>query len=64
MASLRKQWAFIKMLTKHSSQLLNQLESLLYNAYPEILIYCKDGVPQWVPKFLSQSAVTGSAPSV
>ena len=28
-ASLRKQWSFVKMLTKQSTQLLNQLESLL-----------------------------------
>jgi len=30
LASLRKQWRFIKMLTKQSTQLLNQLESLIY----------------------------------
>ena len=52
MASLRKQWGFITMLTKQSSQLLNQLESLVYNANPEILIYCKDDTPQWVLKLL------------
>lgn len=48
LASLRKQWGFVKMLTKQSTQLLNQLESLLYSANPEILTYCKDGVPGWV----------------
>ena len=53
LASLRKQWGFITMLTKQSSQLLNQLESLVYNANPEILVYCKDGMPQWVLKLLS-----------
>lgn len=52
LASLRKQWGFVKMLTKQSSQLLNQLESLLYSANPEILAYCKDGVPGWVMKLL------------
>ncbi|MBW1773616.1 MAG: transposase, partial [Deltaproteobacteria bacterium] len=36
LASLRKQWGFVKMLTKQSTQLLNQLESLLYSANPEI----------------------------
>jgi len=52
LASLRKQWGFIKMLTKQSTQLLNQLESLLYSANPEILAYCKDGVPAWVLNLL------------
>ncbi len=52
LASLRKQWGFITMLTKQSTQLLNQLESLVYNANPEILPYCKDDTPQWVLKLL------------
>jgi transposase len=54
LASLRKQWGFITMLTKQSTQLFNQLESLVYNANPEILIYCKDGTPQWVLKLLTR----------
>jgi transposase len=53
-ASLRKQWSFIKMLTKQSTQLFNQLESLVYNANPEILKYCQEGVPVWVLKLLKQ----------
>jgi len=52
--SLRKQWSFVKMLTKQSTQLLNQLESLVYSANPEILKYCRDGVPEWVLKLLTQ----------
>jgi transposase len=52
LGSLRKQWGFIKMLTKQSTQLLNQLESLLYSANPEILLCCKEGVPAWVFKLL------------
>ena len=54
LASLRKQWGFITMLTKQSTQLFNQLESLVYNANPEILIYCKDNTPQWVLKLLTR----------
>lgn len=53
-ASLRKQWSFVKMLTKQSTQLLNQLESLLYSANPEILKYCQEGMPAWVMKLLKQ----------
>lgn len=51
-AGLKKQWGFIKMLTKQSTQLRNQLESLLYTANPELIRYCKDGVPAWVLKLL------------
>jgi transposase len=52
LAPLRKQWGFIKMLTKQSTQLFNQLEPLLYSANPELLASCKDGVPGWVLKLL------------
>ena len=52
LASLRRQWCFVKMLTKQNSQLLNQLESLLYSANPELLVYCKDGVNEWLLKLL------------
>jgi transposase len=53
-ASLRKQWSFIKMLTKQSTQLFNQLESLLYSANPEIMKYCQEGTPGWVMNLLQQ----------
>ena len=52
LASLRKQWGFINMLTKQSTQLFNQLEPLLYTANPEVLTYCKNGMPGWVLKLL------------
>ncbi|MFO8164065.1 MAG: transposase [Desulfatiglandales bacterium] len=52
LASLRKQWGFITMLSKQSTQLFNQLEPLLYSANPELLAYCKDGMPGWVLKLL------------
>jgi transposase len=51
-SSLRKQWSFIKMLSKQKTQLLNQLESNLYGANPEILGHCKNGVPKWVISLL------------
>jgi transposase len=53
-ASLRKQWSFIQMLSKQKVQLLNQLESLVYSANPEILVYCRDGVPNWVLTLLKR----------
>lgn len=47
-SSLRKQWTFVRMLTKQRTQLYNQLESILYIANPEMLTYCKHGYPSWV----------------
>jgi transposase len=52
LAGLRKQWGFIRILTKQSTQLLNQLNGLLYTANPELLSFCQDGVPAWVLKLL------------
>jgi transposase len=52
LASLRKQFSFIQLLTKQRTQLLNQLESLLYSCHPELLAFCKDGLRQWVLKLL------------
>jgi transposase len=54
LASLRKQWSFVKMLSKQKTQLLNQLESNLYAANPEVLGYCKNGVPNWVLSVLAR----------
>jgi transposase len=49
---LKKQWGFIRLLIKQSTQLQNRLESLVYIANPEILAYCKHETPQWVYKLL------------
>lgn len=49
---LRKQKKFIEMLTKQKVQIENQLESVLYSANPEILIFCKKKKPQWLLKLL------------
>ena len=54
LAPLRRQWILIKLLTKQSTQLLNQLESLLYIANPELLAYCQDRTPKWVLKLLEK----------
>ena len=54
LAPLRKQWGFVKMLKKQKTQMLNQLESNLYTANPEILAYCKDHTPAWVLSLLQR----------
>jgi transposase len=52
LAGLRKQWCFIQMLTKQCTQFVNQLHSLIYTANPELLTFCRDGMPAWVIKLL------------
>ncbi|MFP4641615.1 MAG: hypothetical protein ACLFPU_05500, partial [Dehalococcoidia bacterium] len=58
LASLRKQWTFVNMLTKQCTQLFNNLESLIYSANPELLPYCKDGIPKWVLILLTHYPTT------
>jgi len=48
LAGLRKQWGFTKMLIKQCTQFLNEFNTLLYTASPELLHYCQDGVPEWI----------------
>jgi len=52
--ALRRKWKFIKSLTKEKTKYLNQLETMLYESNPELLVYCKNGVRQWLLKLLQQ----------
>jgi len=52
--SLRRKWKFIKSLTKEKTKYLNQLETMLYESNPELLVYCKNGISQWMLKLLRQ----------
>lgn len=54
LVSLRKQWSYIKLLTKQNSQLLSHLESLTYSANPELLVYCKHHVRGWTLEVLKR----------
>jgi len=54
LASLRRQWGFVRLLVKQKTQILNQFESLLYTANPELIAYCQSGVPAWLLKLLKQ----------
>jgi hypothetical protein len=40
------------MLTKQCTQFLNQLNTLVYTASPELLHYCQTGMPDWILKLL------------
>lgn len=48
----RKLVSVINMITKQIVQLLNELESIVYNANPEMLNYFRNGVNQWTLKVL------------
>ncbi len=50
----RRHWKFIRLLNKQSTQLFNQLESVVYTANPDLLSYCRDGFPGWVLKVLEK----------
>jgi len=52
--SLRRQYKYIKLLIKQSTQLSNQLGKLLYSAFPEILFYSKNGLPVWAMHLLTK----------
>ena len=54
MAGLRRQWGFVQTLTKQCTQLLNQLNNLIYTANPELLRYCRNGTPAWMITLLRQ----------
>lgn len=42
----------IRMWTKQKVQLGNQLEKLLYQNLPELLVYCRNGIPSWLLRLL------------
>ena len=45
---------FIRMLTKQKVQLNNQLEKLLYQFTPQLMVYCRHGIPEWLLRLLTQ----------
>ena len=48
----RQIMTFMRMLTKQKVQLNNQLEKLLYQYFSEILVYCRNGIPEWLLRLL------------
>ena len=53
-APLRRHWKVLRLLKKQCAQLLNQLESQLYVAQPQLLHYCSDGVSNWLLQVLKK----------
>ena len=54
LASLRAQWTFIEQLKKQHTALLNQFESVLYRAHPELVTHLSGGPPAWLLKLLKR----------
>lgn len=52
LATLRAQWTFIAQLKKQRTALLNQLESVLYRAHPEVVAFLTGSAPAWLLKLL------------
>jgi len=50
---LCRQWNCTQLLLKQRTQLLNQLNSLMYQSNPELLRYCKQSVPNWILDILT-----------
>lgn len=53
----RRFYSYITSLKKQQTALLNQLEKLVYTAFPEVLTYTKSGFPNWL--LLLQSEYPG-----
>ncbi len=51
---LCRQWNCTQLLVKQQGQLMNQLNSLMYQSHPGLLRYCKQGVPDWVLDVMSR----------
>lgn len=66
--ALRRQWTLIELNTKQATQLRNHLDSVLYGSMPELLTFCRHGVPGWLLRLLKDyptyRKITGAGPSL
>ena len=66
-ADSRQQYTYLRMLQKQKVQMSNQLEKLLYQHFPEVLIYCRHGIPTWLLQILCKlpcaSAIAKAGPA-
>ena len=47
-AELRRHWKYIRMLKKQKAQLQTHLKAQLYVSQPQLLVHCKEGMPDWI----------------
>jgi len=52
--TIKEQFNYIQLLNKQKVQLLNLLEIDIYKANPELMIYCKNGISEWILNLLKQ----------
>ena len=53
-ASFRSLHKHIFMLKKQNNQLVNELKMALYSSFPELMRFCKQGVPDWISEVLKK----------
>lgn len=63
-ASFRSLHKHILMLKKQNTQLINELKMVLYSAFPEMMRFCKQGVPDWALDVLKKYPSVGSLAKV
>lgn len=47
-AQLRRHWKYVRMIKKQKAQLQTHLKAQLYVAQPQLLVYCQDGMADWI----------------
>ncbi|MBK7855549.1 MAG: hypothetical protein IPJ79_12170 [Bacteroidetes bacterium] len=47
-SSYRSMSKHIALLKKQNTQLINEMKMVLYSTFPELMRYCKQGMPAWV----------------
>ena len=58
-SSYRSLHKHILLLKKQNTQLINELKMVLYSSFPEMMRYCKQGVPEWVLSILKKHGSSG-----
>ena len=51
-SSFKRTWTYLRLLKKQRTQLLNQLDPLMYSAHPQLQQYCREGTRQWILKLV------------
>ncbi|MBU4445474.1 MAG: transposase [Candidatus Marinimicrobia bacterium] len=51
-SSFKRTWTYLRLLKKQRTQLLNQLDPLMYSAHPHLQQYCREGTRQWILKLV------------
>jgi transposase len=54
--SFRSMHKHINLLKKQNTQLINEMKMVLYSSFPEMMRYCKQGIPEWVLDVLKKHA--------